>query len=281
MPATAALALGRSFFGVATMASGVLQLATGDFVRLVPALPAWIPAHSTWACLLGVALVATGLAILSGRMARTAASVLGIMILAVVLLLYLPQMVVNPVVDRPFLRGFMWTNPLKALALVGGAAILVGSSPDEGRPLSALVRRFGRLEPRGSVFLAIFLVVCGMQHFVYSDFVTVLVPSWIPGQRLWTYFTGVALIAGGAGILVPVTARLAASLSALMIFLWVLLLHIPRALAGPQHAGEAAGVFEALALSGEALMVAGTRARRGPGRGGGRPARGARPIGMV
>jgi hypothetical protein len=52
--------------------------------------------------------------------------------------------------------------------------------------------------------------------------------------------------------------RLAACLSAVMIFLWVLLLHIPRAFAGPNHANETAGVFEALAISGVALLVAGT-----------------------
>ncbi len=92
-----------------------------------------------------------------------------------------------------------------------------------------------------------------MQHVVYADFVTTLVPSWIPGQRTWTYFIGVALIAGGAGTLISGTARSAATLSALMIFLWVLLLHIPRAVAGPNHPAETAGVFEALGLSGVAL----------------------------
>jgi hypothetical protein len=44
-----------------------------------------------------------------------------------------------------------------------------------------------------------------------------------------------------------------------MIFLWVLLLHVPRSIAGPQHAFETAGAFEALALSGVALLVAATR----------------------
>lgn len=257
-----ALSLGRSFFGVATVASGVLQLVTGDFVRLVPKLPAWVPAPSLWAYLFGVVLVVIGLAILSGRMARAAASLLLVMILVEVLFLYIPQIGSNPLIDRPYLRGFMWTNPLKALALVGGAAILVGRSPDEGGPLSALVPIIGRLEPFGALFLAVFLIVCGMQHFAYRPFVTTMVPSWIPpGQGFWTYFTGVALMAGGVGILIPRTARLAATLSAVMIFLWVLLLHIPRALAGPQHANETAGVFEALALSGVALMVAGTRGR--------------------
>jgi uncharacterized membrane protein len=250
--------LGRTFFGVATMASGVLQLVTGDFVRIVPKLPPWIPAHSTWAYLVGVVLVAIGIAILSGR-ARIAASLLAAMILADVLFLYMPQMVVNPVVDRPFLRGFMWTNPLKALALVGGTAILVWRSPDVSRGVSSLVRAVERWGPKGAMLLAIFLIVCGVQHFVYRDFVTAMVPAWIPpGQRFWTYFTGVALIAGGVGILLPQTTRLAASLSAVMIFLWVLLLHIPRALAGPNHANETAGIFEALAISGVALLVAGT-----------------------
>jgi uncharacterized membrane protein len=258
---TTAFSLGRTLFGVATMASGVLQLVTGDFVRLVPKLPTWVPAPSAWAYLAGVVLVAIGLALLSGRRARAAASLLGVMVLLMVVFLHAPAMVRNPEIDRPFLLGFMWTNPLKALALVGGAAILTGRLPGDERALAALARTFARLEPLGAFLLALFLVVCGMQHFAYRDFVTSLVPSWIPVPEFWTYFTGVALMAGGAGILVPKTARLAATLSAFMIFLWVLLLHIPRALAGPNHANETAGVFEALALSGVALVVAGTRAK--------------------
>ncbi len=210
---TSAFSLGRAFFGVATLASGVLQLVTGDFVRLVPKLPAWVPAPSAWAYLTGVVLVAVGIAILSGRMARPAASLLGVLILLVFVLLYVPSLVWNPEIDRPYLLGFMWTNPLKALALAGGAAMLA-APPGGERPLAALVRAFARLEPLGGRLLALFLVVCGIQHFVYSDFVTTLVPAWIPAQRFWTYFAGVALLAGGLGLLVPQTARLAATLSA-------------------------------------------------------------------
>jgi uncharacterized membrane protein YphA (DoxX/SURF4 family) len=259
MDETTALALGRTFVGVAAMASGVLQLVTGDFVRLVPKLPAWIPAPAAWAYLVGVVLVVIGLALVSGRLARAAASVLAVMILVDVLFLYAPQLVVHPVFERPYLRGFMWTNPLKCLALIGGAAILAARSSGEPRPLSPLVRGVGSWEPLGAVFVAAFFVVGGVQHFVYNDFVTELVPAWIPGRRFWAYFTGVALIAGGTGILVRPFARLAATMSALMIFLWVLTLHIPRSFAGPNHANEIAGTFEALALSGVALIVAASR----------------------
>lgn len=261
MPSPAAVSIGRAFVGAALIGSGLLQLLTGEFVRLVPAAPAWLPAaaHTVLACLVGVLLIALGAAILAGHLVRTAATVLAALILVNVLIIYPPSMVADPRIDRPLLRGFMYTNPLKCLALVGGAAILAGRLPDGARAPAFLGRGIGRWEAAGAILLAAFLVVCGLQHFAYREFVTQMVPAWMPERRFWTCFTGVALMAGGAGLLVPRTARLAAGLSALMIFLWVLLLHIPRSLGGPNHAFETAGVFEALALSGVALLVAGTR----------------------
>ena len=44
-------------------------------------------------------------------------------------------------------------------------------------------------------------------------------------------------------MLVLKTARLAALMSGIMMFLWVVLLHIPRALADLGDVGETAGVF--------------------------------------
>ena len=97
----------------------------------------------------------------------------------------------------------------------------------------------------------------GIQHFLFTDFVMSLVPSWIPGARFWTEFAGVALIAGGLGLVVPRTARLSAALCGLMIFLWLVMLHVPRALAAPEafHRNEWTAVVEALAMSGIALLL--------------------------
>jgi len=258
-----AFSLGRGVYGLAILASGVLQLVTGAFVRLVTAPPTWTPPRPAWAYLVGAVLLACGLAVLFGWMARTAATVVGAMILLLVAAVYPPSMLADPRIDTPLLRGFMYTNPLKCLALIGGAAVLAARFPDRPHTFSAVGRGIGRLEPIAAALLAAFLAVCGIQHFWYSAFVKDLVPAWIPGGQLsWTYFTGVALFAGGVGILVPRTARLAAALSALMIFLWVLLLHIPRAVAGPEHRFETAGAFEALALSGVALLMAARSTRR-------------------
>jgi uncharacterized membrane protein len=113
-----------------------------------------------------------------------------------------------------------------------------------------------RFIPLGRFFLAAFLILCGIEHFIYVEFVKSLVPSWIPGDVFWTYCTGVALVAGGVGIIIPLTSRLAGALSGLMIFLWVFLVHIPRALVDLSNSNETTAVFEALAFSGVAFIVA-------------------------
>ncbi len=67
-----------------------------------------------------------------------------------------------------------------------------------------------------------------------------------------------ALICGGLGLFVPSTARLAALLSAAMVFSWFWIVHLPRASRG---GSEAIAVFEALAVSGIALVLAGAPSR--------------------
>jgi uncharacterized membrane protein len=234
--------LGKSFFAIAMMAFGIQHFIYADFVtRLVPKLPAWIPWHPFWAYLTGTGLIVAAVAIVLGKKARLAATLLGAMIFLSFALLHLPQVAANPH------NGGLWTNAGKALALSGGAFLVASSVTGElGKTLI----------PLGRFFLGAFLILCGIEHFIYAEFVVGLVPAWIPGRLFWTYFTGVALIAGGAGIIIPKTERLAATLSAIMIFLWVVLLHIPRALADLHNANETTAVFEALAVSGAALLIA-------------------------
>jgi uncharacterized membrane protein YphA (DoxX/SURF4 family) len=104
----------------------------------------------------------------------------------------------------------------------------------------------------------VMLILFGIDHFLYPQFVAALVPGWAGGKMFWTYFAGAALIAGGLGIVVKKVARLAALLTGGMIFLWVLMLHIPRAIADPYTnvGNEWASVWEALAFSGMAFMLA-------------------------
>jgi uncharacterized membrane protein len=92
----------------------------------------------------------------------------------------------------------------------------------------------------------------GLSHFVYSSVTAGMIPAWIPGHLGFAYFTGVCHCAAGLGILFGVFPRLAATLEAVMISLFVLLLHIPAAAAAPASRMMWTMVFVATALAGAA-----------------------------
>lgn len=228
---------GRYCLGATVAASGLMQVITAAFVRLVPKLPEWVPVQPGLAIATGMLLILIGGAILTGYKIRVAAIGLAALLLGSFIFQRIPEIVANPG------AGFMWTNPAKVLALFGGTLLVAGGT--------------GRVVMLAAGLLGVFLLICGAQHFTYAGFVDTLVPAWIPpGPRFWTYFSAVALLAGGLGVVIPPTRKLAGILSGVMIFLWVLMLHIPLALK-MHNAFELAGTLEALALAGVCWLVAG------------------------
>jgi len=228
-------------------------LFAGNVSDLAPAWPPWIPGQP-WAYVAGAVLAAGGLAILLGIRARTAAILLG----SIILLWDLFR-------DVDWIRFLSTTLDIaKALALGGGAFVVAGTFPREERSaggVSPALRPLDRLIPLGRFFLAPQMIIAGSEHFIYAKFVFDLVPSWIPWHPFWTYFTGAALVAGGVGLLLRKTARLAAALLGAAIFIWVLVLHLPRAFAYA-NANEWTSVFQALAMSGTAFILAATPLRK-------------------
>jgi uncharacterized membrane protein YphA (DoxX/SURF4 family) len=110
----------------------------------------------------------------------------------------------------------------------------------------------------GRFFFAIPMIVFGIQHFMYAQFVAELVPSWIPGALFWTYFSGVALFCSGLGIFLNLMTRLAAGLLGSMIFIWIIVLHIPRVFLYPENHNEFINVFDACLICGGALTLSGS-----------------------
>ena len=248
--------LWRAFFAVALIALAIQQLICADFrpVAVPPSYPAWLPARLLCTWLFSLFLIAAGLAILFEKKARQASLLLGGVLLLFVFLFHIPY----ELNLYPTQLG-SWSDPLKCLVLSGGAFIVAGSLPEE--PTSSLFTFLEKLIPLGKYFLAVTMISFGIDHFLYTDFVVTLVPNWISGHRFWTLFAGVALIAAGAGILFNIKRQLAAALLGIMIFIWFIVLHIPRAVADP-HSGngnEWTSVFEALAFSGIAFLIAGKR----------------------
>jgi uncharacterized membrane protein len=104
----------------------------------------------------------------------------------------------------------------------------------------------------------LFFIISGFAHFKFDDFIiNGFIPTYIPFHPFWTYFCGVALMAGGLGLLVKQTRSWAAALTGLMILLWFFLLHIPRASYAPHDYSEWMGVCESFTFSGILFTLAG------------------------
>ena len=235
--------IGRRMFALAFLGFGVLQFLYGDFVPgRPPAWPAQLPGGLIWAYATGACFIGAGAAIFVDRYTRAAA-----FLIAALIVMWAVTRNVSPALADPNF-GTAWTRLGKAIALTGGALIVAATADD---------RRSGMLMIAGSVAFGAFLIASGVQHFLFPDAVKLLVPAWIPGPRAWTCFAGSALIAGGAGLIVPRTKSIAGPLVGLMLFTWVIILHIPRALAAApaNQRNEWTAVFEALAFSAIALQI--------------------------
>jgi uncharacterized membrane protein len=257
---------GRLFFALGIIALGILCMISGDYlVGRPPGWPAQMPGKLAWAYISGIFFVLVGIAVITRKMAGAAAFAAGMVILIYAFFLrYLPNMIGSP------WEAILWTlNAYKSLALTGGAFIIAASffqedfdnHPASGipairQPASRLAfNRF--LVSTGIIFLSLFLILCGFSHFKYAEFVVGFIPDYIPFHVFWTYFTAIALLAGGIGLLLPRTRKLAAALSGIMVFAWFILLHIPRFIATPNDPSDRMGLFESLAISGMLLVLSG------------------------
>lgn len=255
---------GRTLLALALIGLGIEHFIFREFITgRAPAWPDSTAGGPAWACLTGIVIVATGVALIARWKPRYGALIAAGLIFAWAFLRQLP------VAAADSLLAPTWTHAGKALTLFGGLFAVAGTLPRQGEGRENPVSRFVNLEREfivlGRICLGTFLVITGIQHFIYTEFVASLVPGWIPGDPvLWTYFTGSALIAGGVGLNAPPTARLAALLSGLMVFSWFWIVHVPLTF---DSRSSAIAVFEALAVSGIAFVLAGH-----DGKGGSSPA---------
>ena len=124
--------VGRFFVGIAAVVFGVVDILYPAIVPGIPLArltPTWIPGHIFWAYLSGVVLVGTGACILVNVKARLAATYLGIMILLLMLFVYLPILIAEPLSIANGLNYFFDT-----LVLSGAALLLADAIRDESRP---------------------------------------------------------------------------------------------------------------------------------------------------
>ena len=88
-------------------------------------------------------------------------------------------------------------------------------------------RGFDKLILLGPIFYAAPLAAFGTEHFTLTKVIASIIPKWIPWHYFWAYLVGACFIAAALSLVTGIQARLAASLVALTMFLFVALMYFP------------------------------------------------------
>jgi uncharacterized membrane protein len=237
--------LGQILFALSFAAIGALSIGFHDFAPAWELLPKWLAGHPAVVVASGAVLLVGGLALLVPPAARMSALVLTAVLVLRFLLLHLPRMISHPQIE------VVWESMSENLIYIAGAWTIFSMLPGEDRMLA----RLGNVR-LGQIILALATPAIGLSHIIYLDNTAPLIPSWILFHVPLAYITGAAWIAGGAGILFGVLPRLAATLLAVMVSLFTLLVWVPMLIATPSSIPDWSEMCTSVAISGAAWAVA-------------------------
>jgi uncharacterized membrane protein len=253
--------IGRIFYGIAIGVMGFLTIYYDDFpYMLLPPKHFWIPGFTMFAYISGTMLILAGACIVFEKKTRPISLVLGSILLLIFSFYFIPyEFIASP----DYMHFGEWENAAKELALASGAFVIAGCFPEINE--NRLIRFLNKLAPFGGIFFSITIISFGIDHFLYADGAADYVPSWVPYRLFWAYFAGVALLGSGIAIILKIKPGLMAVLLGSMIFIWFMILHIPRVMASPvaDMGDEVASAFLALAYSGIAFVIAGANKKKG------------------
>jgi uncharacterized membrane protein len=237
--------LGQVLFGLSFAVIGALSIGWHDFAPAWELLPKWLARHDSLAISYGALLLAGGLALLVPRTARPAAFALAVLVLLRLLLLHVPRVAMHPLIE------VWWESMSENLIYLAGAWTIFSMLPREGGAFA----KFGNARA-GQIVFALALPAIGLSHFFYLNMTAPLIPSWLPFHELLAYFTGAAWIAAGLGIFFRVLPQLAATLVAIMVSLFTLLIWVPAVIATPTNVADWTEICASTAITGAAWAVA-------------------------
>ncbi len=263
--------IGRLLYGLGLVAVGIHQLLLRDFrPEILPPFPAWAHQYVVFPILAGIALIVVG-AMISGVfrtppvISKNICLYAGFCFLAIIITCQLPYVLIFSA-DKVS-RLDVWFNAGEELAYCGGAFVMAGSFPENNwsrNKKNLFLSWLEKLIPFGRIFFSILMLLFGCSHFVFTDFVSTMVPGWIGAPLFWTYFAGAALILSSIAIIFKIWIKVVALLLAIMLFLFFIFFHIPDAVANPNtmHGNEIVRAMVALLFCGIALVIASTNYHR-------------------
>ena len=228
-------------YALGVLGLGVVGLVYGDFMSEWKFASDLIPGRRELAYASAVIMLLCGAGLALKRTELIAARVLFPYWALLVLILKIPTVVKSPQIE------VAWESLSELLVLLT-AAVVLAAPGKRGVRIAQLL--FGAA-----------LIPFGLSHFFYLKMTAPLIPRWIPHHTALAYLTGAAHLAAGLGVMFGVYARLAATMEALMLALFTVLVWIPQVVATPTSQGVLSEFTASWAMSAGAWVVAASIAK--------------------
>ncbi len=242
----------RAAFAAALIGIGILGLTYGTACEIWESIPKSLSDRAAVIRLCSLVALASGIglvlrpAVVVSRRVLLAFLLLWLVLLKLPPLLRAPQVMVN------------WESFAETATLSAGAWCLFAARAGAWEKLHLRFAVGASGIRAGRLLLIAALPMIGLSHFVYHDLTASLVPKWLGFPLGWTYLTGAGSLAAAAGMLFAVLPRLAVSLETAMLWIFTLLVWVPRVASRPHDQGNWSELLISAAIASGAWLVAET-----------------------
>ena len=219
-----AVRFGKNSVAFASASLAVWSLAYAHFAA--QSLPDWVPWREAWVYGSAVVVLAASAGLCFSRTALPSAATIAVY-QAISTAIFLPQ-----IVPQPLSIG-AWYPVCEALTSLTGAWILYALLQRQSRGSATALASDGAVRT-AQVLFGLTCVFYGGSHFAYAAYTATMVPAWLPGHLQLAYFTGLCHIAAGIAIVIGTLPLMAATLEAVMMSLFGLLVWVPSFFAQPR-----------------------------------------------
>jgi uncharacterized membrane protein len=245
---------GCILLGIALTGFGVIQLATQNF--LISLLPFNnLPLKFFWVNITAIIFILCGILFILRKWVTQASGITALLFTLFFLYPHLPRLISNSKDPR------VWTVAFETLAIASCAWLI---SAIHIKNSGKMQKWISPVQASGTVSRYVFaacLIVFGVQHFMYDEFIITLMPAWMPLKILWSYMIKFGFLLAALSLILNKKVSLSMMLLGIMFFIWVAVLHAPRSFLKMNDANEWTSLCIALAMSGIAFYTSGVTAK--------------------
>jgi uncharacterized membrane protein YphA (DoxX/SURF4 family) len=218
------LGLTQAAFAAASAGLALYSLAYGDFTWGAKSALAGLPWREAWVYGSALIMLLASAGLCVPRTALPSVLTIGAYH-AVGVLISVPAIVSTPISMETWYPCCESLTPLAAAWIL--YTVLRSQTPGSGPGGVGSVRL-------AQVVFGLTCVFYGWSHFVYADYTASMVPGWLPAHVPFAYLTGLGHVAAGIAVSLGFLPRLGATLEALMMSLFGLLVWVPSFFAQPR-----------------------------------------------